>query len=805
MREKVKNLWILFFLVAVFALILGEIVNHSFNPKIFSADNVYKSTEELSSGKYSGRQAGTDGNIQALKYVEEYFKDIGLSPAGENGTYYQNFKTLMPVYNKVPEFSVRDKDNKVIKSFKYGKDFREDLNGYGGTGNINEKLYIFNGNIKNVSKTILKEFAVVSMNAMKDSELKYAADEGCKAVIFPEDTSSQTPFDMKSKSANSMLIYKVSGSTLDFLKSHVNDQMSVNMDVDVSFKMLNTPNVLGKIEGKSKSAEYVFISSHIDGVGKVSDNSFVQGSLHDASGTAMVMEIARTLKLQKSKPEKTIVFAVWNGFEEGITGSKYYVQNPLFPLDKSEIVVLDYIGSKASKQINFSTYGNVGEALMGKLRSYFPNNGNNGLATKNIDKNDTEPFIMKDVPSVLVCGSINLIEGSTEQAPIGTVGESMDSIGKDTLNYTGGALVKYFQGEVYNNWFSGLLSKNETAVFCIFILAAVLMYLLKLIYKLMPTSELWGIKLENINYSVAFGIIDRIIQLFIIVAAASFLILFIMYIPKGLDVALYNKEYIANYSVYAILEKATAYVRELLLHGFGKTQTNFSILYIMSFSIIRSIGLILCSITLAFLLGILFGTISGFLGRRNSGMKYLGSIAVLSLPDVFIAILFQLLTVFLYQHKLLLFIIGVDERSKFIIPFICLAVIPTAYISRIAQIAVGEEMSKEYVIAAKAKGLSNFSILKNHILISAVMKVVDSLPSVLNMIISNLIIVEYFFAYPGIVYQLFNYFKDGDIKACIGFIIGLGIVYCILIIIFNIISLIVNPTKKRRTDKSTAV
>lgn len=795
MKRLFKNLDGFFLLILVIFLILFQIVKHNFNGKILNADNVYKNTAELSSAKYDGRQAGSDGNMKALKYIEDYFRSIGISPAGEKGTYYQSLKTMIPLYNKTPEFIIKDKNSNVVKSFKYGDDFRDILKGSGGAGSINGKLYLLNGDIKKVSSEVLRNFIILSSASLGDMDLKYAADNGCRAIIFPADVTVKEPFDMSSKDGKSMLIYKISNNTLDFLMAHIKDDINACLNLDVSFKMEETPNILGKIEGRDKSAGYLFISSHIDGRGDMGNGSFVPGSLQDASGTAMMLELARALKLQKSKPEKTIVFAAWNSFEERRRGSRYYVDNPLYPLDKSQVIVLDGLGSNVSDHLYFLSNGTAGGALMGELLSYFSGSGFNTMLSRNIYGDDTEAFLLKDVPAVLLCGG-------TDGNFIGTVNENINYVSKERLNSVGSVLLSYLQREVYKDWFNGLLTPMEMLIFCVLVMIRLFAYLLKLMYmhKLMPSR-----KFENLYYSIPFGIIDKATQIMLTMIFAAFLILFIIYIPNSFDIVSYKGNYYTNYSLYMVAQKAVTFAREFVSHGFGSTQSGFSILYIMSFSIVRSIILILCSITLAFFLGTLSGAVSGFTRRKNSSVRFLGSIAVLSFPDVFIAILLQLLIAFLYKHRLLLFLIGIDEKSRFIVPFICLAVIPTAYISRIAQIAVREEMNKDYIIAAKAKGLSNFNILKNHLLISVIIKVVEALPSVLNIIISNLIIVEYFFAYPGIVYQLFNYFRDGDRKACAGFIIGIGIVYCILTFVFKLISIIINPIKRRNNGKSTAV
>lgn len=795
MNKWIKGLAGFSVLIIIFFLLLVQIINHNFNEKIFNVNNVYKNIEELSSSKYNGRQAGSQGNEEALKYIENYFKSIGVSAAGENGTYYQKLKTMLPVYNSVPKLSIRNKNNNVVKSFKYGQDFREVLNGFGGIGDIKGKLYFCDKDIKAVSKETVANFVIVSNEIFTDTDLKYAMDNGCRAIIIPDkNVAEKQAFDMRSKNGKSMVIYRVSSSTFESLMDCMKDDLYVNLNVDVSFKVMDTPNILGKIEGTNKSAGYLFISSHVDGTGKTGSDNFDPSSLHDASGTAMMLELARTLKMQKSKPEKTVIFAVWNSFQEGMVGSKYYVNHPLYPLNKSEVIVLDGTYASKSSRLYLSSYGIVGEALMGKLNSYMPGNNFETVLARDLNGNDNEAFLMKDVPGVLLYGNS---EGNSSV----NVNGNINNISKDQLNILGSSIVKYFHRDIYKDWINGLLKPWEVILISILIVITILVYLLKLYYKMLPSSRFLGIKIENIYYSSVFQVIGNTAQLALTIIFAAFLIVFITYIPNSFDVATYNGRYMPNYSIFIIAEKAITNIREFFAQGFGKTQRGFSISHIISFSIFRSSILILASIIFAFLVGTLSGALSGFRYKKNSIIKSLGAIGVLSLPDVFIVILLQLISIFLYEHRLLRFILSNDKVSSFIFPFICLAVIPTAYISRIAEIAVKEEIHKDYIIAARAKGVSNFSILINHLLISVIIRVVETLPAVLNLIISNLIIVEYFFSYPGIVYQLFCYFKDGDIKTCVGLIIGIGLIYCVLIFILKIISLIINSFKRINSAK----
>lgn len=426
-------------LIIIFILLLVQIINHNFNERIFNVNNVYKNIEELSSQKYHGREAGSQGNEESLKYIENYFKSIGISAAGEKGTYYQELKTMLPVYNSVPELSVQDKNSNKVKKFKYGEDFREVLNGFGGIGDIKGKLYFCDKDIKSVSKETIENFIIVSKEILTDSDLENVMDNGCRAIIMIDnDVAEKQALDMKSKNGKSMVIYRVSSSTAESLKNYMKEGLYINLNVDVSFKVMDTPNILGKIEGTNKSAGYLFISSHVDGIGETGSDNFDTSSLHDATGTAMIMELARTLKMQKSKPEKTIIFVAWNSFQENKGGSKYYVNHPLYPLNKSEVIVLDGIGASKSRKLNLSSYGIVGEALMGKLNSYVLGDKlETFLSSDNISINDNQAFLMKDVPAVLLYD--NTVGNSSEN-----VNGNINNISKDRLNIIGSSMVKYY-------------------------------------------------------------------------------------------------------------------------------------------------------------------------------------------------------------------------------------------------------------------------------------------------------------------------------------------------------------------------
>lgn len=745
--------------IIIVAVVLVQINIHKFN-NAFEVNNVAKNTEELSK---------LETNEDKVKYIENYFEKLDTSPGGEDGTYVQNFNTMIPVYNSTPSFYIKNNDS-VVRSFVYGEDFRESLLGFGGNGDVSGKIYLLEDNMASLSKDILKNNIILSSRALTDEDIEYAVNNGCKAILMIDpDVSKKESVDTRLKQAKSTIIYRVSQRLFSELRSNYINNLEIHLKVDVSFKMESTPNILSKIQGKSKSAGYSIISAHIS---------------DDNSGIALLMEYARVLKMQDNTPEKTIVFAVWNSFDEGMKGSNYYVENPIYPLKETEVFVLDDVASLNSRVMNISTYGKAGQFIMNKLSDYAMHRGIRPNVTTDIAYNDSKTFLLKDTPAILINGDRS--GGQVSSYEFFQQGDFADA---------GQVLLNYIQRDIYKDWSQGMIQSKEKSYIITFGIVFLIIYLFKSVYKTKPSIKLLGISAENIYYSSIFNIIDKIVNGAALVGVIIFMTAFIVYIPNSFDLVKYNGNYISNHSIYFSFENTIEYIRNLFDKGLGKTDSGFSVAFIISFSIIKSIGLILSSVILAFIVGTSIGIISSFKNKKRGNMSFIGPIAMLSLPDVLIAISVQLLFVLLRQKNILHS--GSSELTKFLLPFISLAIIPTAYISRIAHIAVKEEITKDYIMAARAKGLSTFNILKDHLLISVAIKVVETLPSVLNIIVSNVIIVEYVFSYPGIVYQLFSYFKDYDIRTCVGLIIGIGVVYFILTVIFKGLSIIINPFKRR--------
>jgi hypothetical protein len=105
---------------------------------------------------------------------------------------------------------------------------------------------------------------------------------------------------------------------------------SLRLKTSVNSRVVNGRNVIGVLEGES-AGDAVVLGAHYDHMGMVKGYIW-NGADDNASGTVGVMTIAKACLATGLKPKKTIVFAAWTGEEEGLLGSRYFVQHPYLPI-----------------------------------------------------------------------------------------------------------------------------------------------------------------------------------------------------------------------------------------------------------------------------------------------------------------------------------------------------------------------------------------------------------------------------------------------------------------------------------------
>ena len=152
------------------------------------------------------------------------------------------------------------------------------------------------------------------------------------------------------KKAGQYLIEQYKSNNIPYPKGASNFYQNVPsafMAKAFSPKLPDSENIWAYIEGSEKPNEIVVVSAHYDHVG-VKNGEIYNGADDDGSGTVALLEIAQAFANAKKEghgPKRSILFLHVTGEEYGLHGSRYYSENPLFPLKNTVANVnIDMIG-----------------------------------------------------------------------------------------------------------------------------------------------------------------------------------------------------------------------------------------------------------------------------------------------------------------------------------------------------------------------------------------------------------------------------------------------------------------------------
>ncbi|MDF3029309.1 MAG: peptidase [Fluviicola sp.] len=170
--------------------------------------------------------------------------------------------------------------------------------------------------------------------------------------------------------------------------------------IQVDAKMLNhkARNVIAYIPAKKKSKKYFVFSAHYDHLGQMGQEAYFPGGNDNASGTALLLEMARYYT--KNPSNVNIVFMAFAGEEVGLLGSKYYTENPVFPLKEIQFLFnLDIMGSgeEGVTVVNATLFPEQFEVLksINEKQQYLPKVASRGAAANS----DHYFFTQKGVPA----------------------------------------------------------------------------------------------------------------------------------------------------------------------------------------------------------------------------------------------------------------------------------------------------------------------------------------------------------------------------------------------------------------------
>jgi len=332
----------------------------------------------LADDKLEGRRTGTAGEKLAMEYIAQQFQTIALEAKGTE-KYYQPFsvsegKEMKPttVFSVTKSFSQGATATKVLTP---GTDYF--VFPYSANGTITGTA---TSGLQEIGSPWLIDIALVLEDNSSNPHFdlpgyiyefsKNAKAKGATAVLWYNSGKQEDKLSFNGKDRSPVLEIPVIYFTkkpLDGVSAAEDEgELSFNATIQIGEKLRNGYNVIGYID--NKAATTVVVGAHFDHLGYGEDGNsryekkepaIHNGADDNASGTATLIELARTLKKTKGAATNYL-FIAFSGEELGLYGSKYFTDHPTIDLKSINYMInMDMVGrlNDSAKTITVGGYG----------------------------------------------------------------------------------------------------------------------------------------------------------------------------------------------------------------------------------------------------------------------------------------------------------------------------------------------------------------------------------------------------------------------------------------------------------------
>ncbi len=348
-----------------------------------SSNELVEFATELSSEKYQGRLSGSAQYLQAAQWCAGKFSEWGVKPANE-GSFFQYFNNEYSDVLSLGEVAYTINGEQTI--LKFPDEYLPGSNSSNGTVEA-ELVYVGYGitapelgydDYKNVDVTgkiiVLERDVPYTKNdptlaswtpyAYHRYKFRNAVKHGAAGMIYNSMVANPNTVNIDGfvyAHVDSKVIETLFASAgKDY--SEVNKQLR-NMEVPsfafpagqkvkITAETMYHPdgkacNVVGLIEGSDPvlKNEVIIVGGHLDGQGQMG-NVLFPSALDNASGICDILGAAKAMAGSEVKPKRSVLFILLGGEECGLYGSEYYAQNPIFPIEKTKLMInLDMVGN----------------------------------------------------------------------------------------------------------------------------------------------------------------------------------------------------------------------------------------------------------------------------------------------------------------------------------------------------------------------------------------------------------------------------------------------------------------------------
>ena len=319
----------------------------------------------LASDLLEGREAGTKGERLAAEYIRQKFSTIGLMPYGDSATYLQKFNFTAPP--RVGEKSTLQVGRRILKlndewyplAFSASAQVRSkaikcgygisapelSYNDYEGKDVHGRCVAISIGSPDGIHPHS-KYLAHHDLRARVDKAIELGASA---VILYDDDATADPPTEAMSVKVQACAVPVV------FIKNELYKELLIDgnpvaVSVEIIREQRTAMNVVGMLDNGKPNV--VVIGAHFDHLGYGDEGSLYRGvpAIHNgaddnASGIAVMMQLARDLRVMDETRANDYLFIAFSGEEKGLYGSNWWTKHPTIPLnDISYMINLDMVG-----------------------------------------------------------------------------------------------------------------------------------------------------------------------------------------------------------------------------------------------------------------------------------------------------------------------------------------------------------------------------------------------------------------------------------------------------------------------------
>lgn len=403
--------------------------------------HIFEIINVLTSPEMGGRLSGTEGYNRAAQFAASKYEEWGLKPVyGDsflqpfNVSYNEMRETFF--YLIIPPDPKVNEGKPVVKEMTIYKDFCPTL--YSGFGQVEAEV-IFVGfgltapelgwddyNGVDVNGKIVatlhgtpqiqgKDFSAYTERTVKLLNAKKHGAAGMilinRAVVSGSGVYVENLPMVMVGNAVANLLFKSRGYDIQNLRALLRDGIHLSFPTGIHAKIdatgahhpnATTFNVVGKIEGSDPvlKEEYMIFGAHLDHLGPWP--IIHPGASDNASGSTIVLELARAFSRLKTRPKRSLIFALFGAEELGLLGSKHMAANlPEYPSKPIMMINIDVAGAGTAIRVTGGkTYPDLYD-LISRVNDKYAINPNisAGEISPVGGNSDYAPFLTEGIPA----------------------------------------------------------------------------------------------------------------------------------------------------------------------------------------------------------------------------------------------------------------------------------------------------------------------------------------------------------------------------------------------------------------------